>query len=137
MQLVVTRTTYTDESTIGKMMVDGLFECFTLEDVPRKKKIWGKTAIPAGQYEVVIADSPRFKRKLPRLLDVPGFNGVLIHPGNTAEDTHGCILVGATASEDFIGSSRAAFKKLFAKLEQAAARGEKITIRIENTIQFK
>lgn len=82
------------EYTIGRLYIDGKYFCDTLEDPVRKVKIKGKTAIPAGTYEVIVNRSPRFKRLLPRLLNVPNFEGVLIHRGNTAEDTAGCILVG-------------------------------------------
>ena len=85
--------------TIGSLFVNDKYFCDTLEDKVRvlnsiKDKIPGETAIPSGTYKVCIEYSPRFKRKLPRLKDVPYFTGVLIHRGNTEEDTHGCILVG-------------------------------------------
>jgi hypothetical protein len=95
----------------------------------RAVKIHGKTAIPEGIYEVIINFSSRFKKPLPRLLKVPNFEGILIHPGNTSRDTEGCILVGTTKSKDFVGNSRAAFKTLFAKLE-AALKKEKIFIQV-------
>jgi len=131
MRLVLTRKTFTDKSTIGELTVDGAFQCFTLEDVPREKKIAGKTAIPAGTYKLIINHSPRFKRDLPRLLEVPGFEGILIHPGNKAEDTEGCILVGKTEGKDFIGSSRDAFEALFAKLRKALDGGEAVSIEVQ------
>jgi hypothetical protein len=87
------------------------------------------TAIPAGTYEVVINFSERFRRPLPLLLNVPNFTGVRIHPGNTDEDTEGCILVGKAKQPDLIGESRVAFEGLFTKLQDAAAR-EKIFIEI-------
>jgi len=130
MELRVERTDLSADSTIGELSVDGQFECYTLEDAVRPVKIKGKTAIPAGRYEVIINQSQRFGRLLPLLLDVPDFEGVRIHPGNTAADTEGCILVGNTKSEGFVGESKVAFARLFDKLETASRTG-KIFIDIE------
>lgn len=130
MNLLLIRQTFTERSTIGELSVDGTFECYVLEDVARPVKIKGKTCIPAGRYKIIIAPSNRFKRNLPRLLDVPGFAGILIHPGNKAEDTEGCLLVGQTRSPDFVGQSRAAFGALFPKLQGALKRGQEISIEI-------
>jgi len=129
MELQVKRTDFTDNSTIGELSVNGQFECYTLEDKVRPVKIAGKTAIPAGRYEVIIDLSQRFGRLLPLLLNVPDFEGVRIHPGNTAANTEGCILVGDEKSQDLVGKSRAAFDRLFAKLS-AAAEKEKIYLEI-------
>lgn len=129
MELRLERTDQAADSTMGELSVDGQFECYTLEDTVRPVKIKGKTAIPAGRYQVIINQSQRFGRRLPLLLDVPDFEGVRIHPGNTAADTEGCILVGDTKSEGFVGQSKAAFARLFDKLE-TAARTEKIFIDI-------
>jgi hypothetical protein len=118
-----------DTSTIGELAVDGAFECFTLEDAVRPVKIKGITAIPAGSYEVVVSFSERFKRPLPLLLNVPNFDGIRIHPGNTARDTEGCILVGKTKDKDLVGSSRDAFGSLLEKIQAALAQ-EKIFIHI-------
>lgn len=117
LKMVLTRNKSTDKSTIGQLEVNGIFQCFTLEDVVRDKKIYAQTAIPAGTYEVVISYSNRFKRMLPLLLNVPNFAGVRIHSGNTAEDTEGCILVGNKKGTDTVLESRAAFNALFAKLK--------------------
>ena len=118
--LIVIRRLYKGEkSIIGEMTVDGIFECFTLEDVERPIKIKGETAIPKGTYKVIINQSNRFKRQLPLLLNVPGFEGVRIHSGNTNHDTEGCILVGQTRYKEFIGKSRKAFDKLFKKMQKA------------------
>jgi len=106
-------------SVIGELTVDGVWECYTLEDIERDIKIKSETAIPKGTYKVIINQSNRFKRLLPLLLDVPGFEGVRIHSGNTNHDTEGCILVGRTRSKDFIGQSRKAFDKLFEKMKKA------------------
>jgi Family of unknown function (DUF5675) len=92
----------------------------------------GETAIPAGSYSLVINYSPRFKIDLPRLLDVPGFEGILIHPGNTPADTRGCILVGRSWQEgsEAIGESRVAFAALKDKLAAAIARGEQVSVHV-------
>ncbi|OYU80773.1 MAG: hypothetical protein CFE23_07310 [Flavobacterium sp. BFFFF1] len=117
MELVLTRKIRSAKSTIGELTIDGKFECFTLEDVERDVKIHGKTAIPKGRYELTITMSNRFKKELPLLINVPNYEGVRIHPGNKAEDTEGCILVGKTKTTDFIGNSRDAFEALFPKLK--------------------
>ena len=130
MDLRVKRLEFSDDSTIGELSVDGQFECYTLEDKVRPVKIKGKTAIPVGQYEVVINFSQRFQKPLPLLLNVPNFEGVRIHPGNIPANTEGCILVGDTRGVDFIGQSRAAFDRLFEKMK-IAAETQKIFIEIE------
>lgn len=116
MKIVVVRDTFTENSTIGKMLIDGAFFCYTLEDTIRDVKVYGETAIPYGTYKVIINMSNRFKRLMPLLVDVKGFEGVRIHNGNTKEHTHGCILVGSTKSKDFIGDSKTTFNKLMTKL---------------------
>ena len=83
-------------------------------------KLPGITALPAGSYEVVITYSQRFRRPMPLLLKVPDFDGVRIHWGNTDKNTEGCILVGQSKAENFIGRSRAAFDALFLKLDAAS-----------------
>ncbi len=104
-KLLLKRIARKPSYTIGKLFVDGVYLCDTLEDTDRlnkgmsateiaTKKIPGKTAIPEGTYKVIVNTSPKFKRLLPRLVNVPGYEGVLIHRGNTAADTAGCILVG-------------------------------------------
>ena len=94
MKIEVIHTRQEVDATTGELYVDGKFVCYTLEDAIRKEKIKGVTAIPAGTYDVIINMSTRFKRLMPLLLNVPDFEGVRIHPGNTAEDTEGCIRVG-------------------------------------------
>jgi hypothetical protein len=115
----VKRLYNTENSTIGELTVDGVFECFTLEDKERPVKIKSETAIPKGTYKVIINMSNRFKKLLPLLLNVPNFEGVRIHPGNSNHDTEGCILVGRTRSKDYIGQSRKAFDSLFLKMQKA------------------
>jgi hypothetical protein len=119
MKIQIKRLHRTENSTIGELLVDGVWECYTLEDVERDVKIKNETAIPKGTYKVIINQSNRFKRLLPLLLNVPNFEGVRIHSGNTNHNTEGCILVGRTRSKDFIGQSRKAFDSLFAKMQKA------------------
>lgn len=126
MKLDLVRKWFTEESTIGELFVDGKFLCYTLEDTIREEKIYGKTAISYGKYEVVITRSPRFKKDMPLLLNVPGFEGVRIHAGNTAKDTEGCILVGMTKSDDFIGGSKMAFETLMQRIK-----GNKVVLEIK------
>ncbi|HEY0420513.1 MAG TPA: DUF5675 family protein [Acetobacteraceae bacterium] len=135
MELLLDRFECGESCTIGRMSVNGAFECFTLEDVVRSDgvKIFGETAIPAGDYSVDISFSPRFKRDLPLLMHVNGFDGVRIHPGNTAEDTLGCILVGRQRGANMILESKLAFDALFAKMQAAQARNETITLEIRNS----
>lgn len=98
MELKLERFYLGDKYTIGRLSIDGTYYCDTLEDkvrdLPKEAKVMHETAIPAGTYKVIVNVSPRFKRELPRLLNVPHFDGILIHRGNTAKDTSGCILVG-------------------------------------------
>ena len=121
MELLLQRNPSANGCTIGTLSVDGAFECYTLEDVvrPNGEKVYGQTAIPAGRYHVVITMSNRFKTLLPLLENVPNFEGVRIHPGNTAADTEGCILVGQSRTANSVGASRAAFAVLFAKMQSA------------------
>ena len=119
MKIEVKRLYKTENSTIGELTVDGKFECYTLEDKERAVKIKGETAISKGTYKVIINQSNRFKKLLPLLLNVPNFEGVRIHPGNSNHDTEGCILVGQSISKDYISKSRKAFEKLFKKMQLA------------------
>lgn len=130
MKLLLKRLHKTDKSTIGELYVDGKFECYTLEDVERKDKVFGKTAIPKGTYEVIMTMSNRFKKMMPLLLNVPGYEGVRIHSGNKPEDTEGCLLLGKTRGVDSIGESRNAIAAFYPKIE-SALKVSKVTITIE------
>lgn len=133
MELKLTRKWLTKASTIGELTVDGKAQCFILEDhypMPYVKTP-AKTAIPAGRYEVRITYSPRFKVDMPLLLQVPGFEGVRIHPGNTVADTEGCLLPGKFRGTDQVTMSRVAYAELLPKIQAAQTKGEKIFITIE------
>lgn len=125
---IVYREPTRDGVTLGTLDLGAGRFCYTLEDAIREQpgvqvaawKVPGATAIPAGRYPLTITFSQRFQRPLPLVKDVPGFSGVRIHPGNTAADTEGCLLVGRTRlSATRIGESRLAFEELFARLQRA------------------
>lgn len=140
MKLLLKRIAKMEKYTIGKLYIDGKYFSDTLEDTDRnltstmskdeivKVKVYGKTAIPTGTYVVDMNTvSPKFKNrswakpyngKIPRLVNVPGFEGVLIHPGNTAEDSLGCILVGKNTIKGMVTSSQTIFKTLMDVLTQ-------------------
>lgn len=123
-ELTLNRRIFTNKSTIGELLIEGKWQCWTLEDVVRKpdeEKVLGKTAIPEGRYEIVLSPSSRFKRLMPYLLEVPKFTGIMFHPGNTDVNTDGCILVGQTRNVDFIGASKLAFNALYAVLTDLLA----------------
>lgn len=141
MELTLKRIARRDTYTIGRLSIDGKYFCDTVEDrdrgldqrqplqvnIARKKK--GVTAIPVGRYRVTLAvRSPRFSAKkqyafcngfLPRLINVPAFDGVLIHIGNTAQDSEGCILVGENKEVGKVLNSTATFQRLYARLKEA------------------
>jgi hypothetical protein len=130
MKVKLVREDFTEESTIGELFVDGTFQCYTLEDKVRDGiKVPGKTAIPFGQYDVVINWSNRFQKYMPLLINVPNFSGIRIHPGNIASDTEGCVLVGNYRSKNMITESRKAYANLMKKF-QSVEKKEKITIEI-------
>jgi hypothetical protein len=120
MLIEVKRFEFKPTYTIGKLYINGKYECYTLEDAVRDKKVQDVTAIPTGTYKLIIDASARFRKDMPHILNVPNFTGVRIHAGNTSKDTEGCILLGTTWSGgDFIAQSKLAFDKFFTKLKTA------------------
>ena len=130
MNIRLDRFQRTDQSTISRVLIDDVPVCYALEDVVRPEKIFGETAIPAGTYQVIITHSPHFGRDLPLLVNVPGYEGVRIHPGNTASDTEGCILPGTAFTTDAVQNSRVAFDLLFADIQAALTAGEPVNITV-------
>lgn len=156
MKITVKRIARRETYTIGRMYVDGVRFCDTIEDKDRglkqsmslseirKKKIQDKTAIPAGTYEVSMhKPSPLYCKKaekdsfyrpfcnnMPRIEEVPGYSGILIHPGTDQDSTSGCLIVGENTIVGKVTNSRTTFKRLHAILMEAHKRGEKITITI-------
>ena len=143
MKLLVKRIFNGPDYTIGRLYIDGMYFCDTIEDAVRnlpvvcpntlkgracecEGKVYARTAIPAGTYKVTMEHSPRFKRRLPYLHDVPHFLGILIHSGNTDADSAGCIIVGRNTVKGKVLESRATLDRLITKIE-----GEKdITLNI-------
>lgn len=124
--LLLERLYFTDRSTIGELSIDADKVCYTLEDTCRANgiKIAGKTAIPAGRYEVIVNWSDRFKRPMPLLLNVPGFDGVRIHTGNTELDVAGCIALGMRHEEDRLFDSRKAWDLVWPVIRERCAKGK-------------
>lgn len=128
--------------TIGLLYADGKFVCNTLEDTDRgltsamserqiaSIKVKGKTAIPTGVYSIIVTYSPRFKKQMPLLNNVKGFEGVRIHSGNTANDTEGCILCGKNTEVGKITSSRIWTEKVYELINNAIRKRESVTIEI-------
>ena len=154
LELTVRRRAKRDTYTIGHMEINADIVCDTLEDTDRgltssmsleeikKRKVHGKTAIPCGHYRVDMdtvspkyADHDFYKRtcggKLPRLVGVPGYSGVLIHCGNTAEDTDGCIIIGENKAVGKVLNSRATFERFIKRLVKAHEDGEEIWITVK------
>lgn len=138
MELKLNRIFLGSSATIGELLVNDKHLCDTLEDRvrPEGEKVYSKTAIPEGTYEVKLTHSPRFKKILPEILNVPNFSGIRIHTGNSSKDTEGCILVGTWdgEKEDWVGNSRIAFDELMALLEEATNNKEKVTITVKSLL---
>ena len=151
MKLDVIRIQFGSDATNGILLIDGVFECFTLEDQVRDgEKVMSETAIPLGEYEVkfrtVGGYDAKYQKKygttwhkgMLELQDVPNFKYILIHTGNTDEHTAGCLLVGETqqdldrGKDGFVGGSGDAYKKMYPKVRDALLNGEKVTIKYSN-----
>ena len=143
MKLKLIRKYRKQDYTIGKLYVDGAYFCDTLEDYDRLYfggiKVAGRTAIPVGKYKVVLnVQSPKYAKRdywrkynngfMPRLLNVPMFNGILIHPGNTAKDTDGCIIVGLNTKVGMVTNSLENFIRLYELMKKSK---EEITIEVK------
>lgn len=153
MEIKIKREQLEPTYTISKLFIDGQYFCDTVEDCDRgltdnmsleeimHKKVYRETAIPKGTYKITLdIVSPKFQEKswakfcdgkLPRLLNVKGFEGVLIHVGNTPKDSLGCILVGKNTIKGQVTNSTETFKNLYNKLLEGKDRGEALTIKIE------
>jgi len=138
MLLTLQRSTFTEQSTEGQLTFDDGTVLYTLE-LPNKDGLPG-SCIPAGTYPVVLAPSPKFSLSedtwvlkyaalIPHVIQIPNRTNILIHWGNDAQDTDGCILVGLQRAENFIGSSRKAFEMLWGRIE-TPARSNDCTIEI-------
>jgi len=138
-ELLVKRDRFNPKQTLGRLFINGKFECYTLEDTVREVKgapveswkIPHETAIPRGRYAVQITWSERFQKKMLQVMDVPGFSGVRLHAGNTEENTDGCILLGDIRFATYIGASRIAVGRVYGKVEAAFTRGEEVWLTVE------
>jgi len=141
MKLLLVRVFYGKTYTIGRLYIDGVYFCDTIEDVNRdlnkngqfdngEQKVQDKTCIPFGTYKVIANWSNRFKRRLPRILDVPSFDGILIHNGVNETSSSGCIIVGKNTVKGKVTDSRKYMNWLTAFLLSAQEKGETSTIEI-------
>ena len=154
MKLDVIRHQFGTDATNGLLFIDGVFECFTLEDEVRDVKVHSETAIPLGEYEIKFRTVGGFHTKytsrygamhkgMLELQNVPNFKYILIHTGNTDEHTAGCLLLGETqqdldkGKDGFVGGSGDAYKKAYPKIADALERGEKVTIKYSNIFDKK
>lgn len=142
MNIEVIRKFLRPEYTIGRLIIDGVKYCDTLEDVVRdlsdydhdgelEGKIYGQTAIPAGTYPVIVSMSPKFQKRLPEILKVPGFHGIRIHSGANAKHTEGCILVGENKMKGALTNGPYYVTKLIQMIDEAMDNGEKVTLTIK------
>lgn len=143
MEIVLNRIAKKDSYTIGKLYIDGKYVCDTCEDKDRgltdsmtvegikSKKIYGQTAIPTGTYTVSYTMSNRFKKMMPLINNVKGFEGIRIHSGNTAADSLGCIILGENKAVGKVLNSRTTCAKVYPMIEAAFKKGENITITIK------
>ena len=141
MKLTLNRIALRQTYTIGKLYIDDKYFCDTLEDTVRdtnksgkfdngEKKVKGKTAIPYGTYEIKWTYSPRFKKYTPQLMNVPSFEGIRIHAGNSSTDTEGCLLLGENKKVGMVLNSRATINKFYPLIKKACSNG-KVTIEIK------
>ena len=145
MKLTVVRTQFGTDATNGILLIDGLFECFTLEDQYQAVKVMHETCIPEGTYDIKFRKTGGFHAKyseryknahygMLHIQDVPNFTYILIHTGNTDEHTSGCLIVGETqqdlevSKDGFIGSSTVAYKKMYSKVASQLLQGKDVTI---------
>ena len=141
MKLTLKRIALRSTYTIGKLYIDDVYFCDTLEDTVRdtnksgkfdngEQKVKGKTAIPYGTYEIKWTYSPRFKKHTPQLMNVPSFEGIRVHAGNTSADTEGCLILGENKQVGKVLNSRATINKFYQIIKEACSNG-KVTIEIK------
>ena len=141
MKLTLKRIALRPTYTIGKLYIEDVYFCDTIEDTVRdinkngkfdngEKKIHSKTAIPYGIYEIKWTYSPRFKKYTPQLMNVPSFEGIRIHAGNTSADTEGCLILGENKQVGKVLNSRATINKFYQIIKEACSKG-KVTIEIK------
>lgn len=145
MELSLHRLTSSKDFTIGKLYVNGAFECYTLEDEARTVKVKGETRIPAGRYEVKLQKAGKLHDKylvkfgetfhvgMLNIADVPNFAGVMFHIGNDDDDTEGCPLVGKRADhvKGYLYESEVAYRQFYAKVAEVLLCGEKVFVTIK------
>lgn len=151
MEINVLRRWQGENTTLSILTVDGIAQQYILEDKDRGLtaqmslteiqaiKVYGKTAIPTGRYQVIINYSNRFKRLMPILIGVPGFAGIRIHPGNTHENTEGCLLPGLKYGQEngeyIVGTSKIAANRLQSHIAAILTTGQKVWCNIQSNYE--
>ena len=141
MNLTLKRLNLTPNYTEGELYVNNVYFCKTLEDTNRdlnkngqfdnsEKKVYGETCIPYGKYKIILSYSPKFKRELPEILEVPNFQGIRMHRGNKISDTYGCVLCGEKVKNGYLSNSTPYEIKLVELFKQAKSRNEESFIEI-------
>ena len=149
MKLEVIRFSENRESTLGLLFINGVFVCYTLEDEKRIKKVMGETRIPEGEYKILLRTEggfhqrylkrygKQFHKGMLHVQDVPNFEFILIHTGNTDDHTAGCLLIGDTVNNNsvtdgFLGKSGDAYKRIYPEIRDTILQGEEVTIRYKD-----
>lgn len=145
MEILLIRENFTDDYTEGKLFINGVYICDTIEDCDRgldssmseeeiaSKKVFGKTCIPTGRYKVIIDHSNKYGKDLIHILNVKCFNGIRMHSLNSADDSLGCIGPGVRTAPGWVSKSRDTYKVVHSKVEYALKRGDEVFITIKRS----
>lgn len=145
MEILLIRENFTDDYTEGKLFINGVYVCDTIEDCDRgldqsmsedeilKKKVYGKTCIPYGRYKVIIDYSNKYGKMLIHILNVKGFDGIRCHSLNEASQSLGCIGPGKRTAPGWVSKSRDTYKIIHSKVEEALKRGDEVHIEIKRS----
>lgn len=136
MKIEVVRFEFGSDYTLSRVLIDGMFVCYAIEDEIRDKKVKGETAIPYGTYKIGMRYSPKFSPKTGHdmlwVQDVPGFEYILIHTGNTDDSTEGCLILGDRLGQldgqRAVLDSKAAYNKFYPLVSKAVLNGDDVNI---------
>lgn len=145
MEILLIRENFTDSYTEGRLFINGVYVCDTIEDCDRgltddmtedvilSRKVYGKTCIPYGRYKVIIDWSNKYGKMLIHILNVKGFDGIRVHSLNEASQSLGCIGPGIKTAPGWVSKSRDTYKKIHSKVDEALNRGDEVHITIKRS----